>query len=111
MGTAAITHQRIKKNTFSLSPISRINQIIEKEKDNAIGISIALIMLGTGIASITAAMAVSTSSFFILIGATILAMGANVMAISQRSFKTIVWTFLFNIGLNVGLIIYQAALL
>ncbi|MFY0631254.1 MAG: hypothetical protein JXR05_12790 [Flavobacteriaceae bacterium] len=110
MGTA-ITQQIVTKNTFSLSPITKINQIIKKEKDNAIGISIALIMLGTGIASITAAMAVSTSSFFILIGTTILAMGANVMAISQRSFKTIVWTFIFNIGLNIGLIIYQATLL
>ncbi|MBL4606149.1 MAG: hypothetical protein JKY02_10955 [Flavobacteriaceae bacterium] len=110
MGTT-ITHQIIKKNTFSLSPISRINLIIEKEKINSIGISIALIMLGTGIASITAAMAVSTSSFFILIGITILAMGSNVVALSQRSFKTIVWAFIVNIGLNIGLIIYQISLL
>lgn len=106
-----IAHQVVKKNTLSLSPITRINQLIEKEKTNAIGISLALVMFGTGIASITAAMAVSTSSFIILMIATVFAMGANVMAISQRSFKTIVWTFIINIALNIGLIIYQISLL
>ena len=102
-----ISHPLIHKKSVGWNPIQIINQIIEKEKTNSIGISVALIMFGTGIASITAALAVDSSSFIILMVATILAMGSNVMAISQRTFKTIVWSFIFNIGINIGLIIYQ----
>ena len=100
-----IANQVVKSKSFSFNFIEKINNIILKEKANSIGISIALIMLGTGIASITAALAV-TNSFFILMVATILAMGANVTAISQRKFKTIVWAFTINISVNLLLILY-----
>ena len=104
-----ISHSVIKKERKSqkLNLIQRINRLVEKEKSNSIGISIALIMFGTGIASITAALAVDNNSFFILMLATAAAMGANVTAISQRSFKTISWAFIINISLNILLIAYQ----
>ena len=93
---------------FSFSLINIINRKIEQEKDNAIGIAVILIMLGTMIASISAALAIHKNvNLFALIFSCITAMGANATAISQRSFKTIVWVFLFNIIGNVLLIIYQ----
>ncbi|MEQ6122815.1 hypothetical protein AAON49_01275 [Pseudotenacibaculum sp. MALMAid0570] len=101
-----ISHPIVKNEPLRLNPFKRINLLIEKEKTNSIGISIALIMFGTGIASITAALAVDKSFFIVLMLATILAMGSNVMAISQRSFKTVVWSFIINILVNVALIIY-----
>lgn len=104
-----ISHSVIKKErqTQRGSLVQKINKLIEKEKSNSIGISLALIMFGTGIASITAALAVDNNSFFILMLATIAAMGANVTAISQRSFKTVSWAFIINISLNILLIVYQ----
>ncbi len=85
-----------------------INKKIEREKENAIGISIALIMLGTGIASLSAALPVHKEvSMIILMTTTTLAMGANVTVLSQQSFKVIVWAFLINIIVNSFLIIYQ----
>ena len=104
-----ISHSYSARKLTRWNPIEAINQIIEKEQTNSIGISVALIMFGTGIASITAALAVASSSFFILMLVTVLAMGSNVMVISQRTFKTIVWCFMFNLFINIGLIIYQLA--
>tara|TARA_R110002073_G_scaffold8207_1_gene45639 strand:+ start:81678 stop:82013 length:336 start_codon:yes stop_codon:yes gene_type:complete len=101
-----ISHYETKKPVVNFNLVGRINKLIEKEKINSIGISIALIMLGTGLASITAALSVSLNSFTILMLATILAMSSNVTAISQRKFKTIVWAFIINIVANVILIGY-----
>lgn len=94
--------------TKKRSLLNFINKKIEREKENAIGISIALIMLGTGIASLSAALSVHKEvSMIILMTTTTLAMGANVTILSQQSFKVIVWAFLINIIVNSFLIIYQ----
>ncbi|WP_299053000.1 hypothetical protein [uncultured Polaribacter sp.] len=99
-----------KKSSYSI--FSYINNKIILEKENAIGITIILIMVGTMIASLTAAMAVQSNfSLPILMAATITAMAANVTAISQQSFQTIVWVFLANIFINSSLLVYQIILI
>lgn len=103
-----ITHKIRQKESKNLNLLSYVNQIIEREKTNAIGITIMLIMFGTGIASITAALSVNGEvSLPILITSTLFAMGANATAISQQPFKTIVWAFILNITINSLLLIYQ----
>ena len=103
-----ITKTIENRKSFNLNIIDRINSLIEKEKDNAIGISIALVMFGTGLASLTAALALYEGvSIFILMTATILAMSTNVAAISQQPLKTLVWMFIINISVNAFLLIYQ----
>ncbi len=105
---AQLTRTIQQKRSFSFSLITRINQKIEQEKDNAIGITIALIMFGTGIASLTAAMAVNGDvSMVILLCATICAMSANAIAISQQPFKIVFWAFVINIFVNSFLLLYQ----
>ncbi len=105
-----ILHHVEKKEVLSFNIINRINKAIEKETINAIGISVALIMLGTCLASITVAIAASKGLFIILMTCAVLAMGANVVALSQRSFKTIVWAFIINVGINFIALIYLISL-
>lgn len=103
-----IAHSLTQKENTRFQLIQYINAIIEKEKSNAIGITIMLIMLGTGIASITAALAVQGEiSLPVLMVSTVFAMGANATAISQQPFKTIVWAFILNITVNSLLLVYQ----
>lgn len=103
-----IAHKIRQKEQKSFNVLHSINHIIEREKTNAIGITIMLIMFGTGIASITAALSVHGEvSIPILMTATFFAMGANATAISQQPFKTIVWAFIINITINSLLLIYQ----
>lgn len=93
-----------KKNSL----LELINSWIKKEEKNAIGIAILFIMVGTMIASISAALAIQDEiAYFPLIFTCLSAMGANVMAISQQSFKIITWAFIINILGNLLLIIYQ----
>ncbi len=95
-----------KQRNFSL--ISVINNWVKKEEKNAIGISILFIMVGTMVASISAALAINgTIAYFPLIFTCLSAMGANVTAISQRPFKVVTWAFIINILGNLALIIYQ----
>jgi hypothetical protein len=103
-----ITHEFIQKEKSRFNLINYINTKIEQEKTNAIGITIMLIMFGTGIASITAALSVHGGvSLPILMGSTLLAMGSNAIAISQQPFKVIVWAFIVNIIINSLLLIFQ----
>lgn len=96
-------------NQFNI--IQRINQKLEKEKDNTIGISIALVMFSTGIASLNAAMAVQGEiSMFILMTAIILAMSTAVLSISQQPIKTIAWSFIISVIINVVMLSYQIAI-
>ena len=95
-----------EKTSFNL--ITLINKRIERESENAIGLAVVFIMVGTMIASISAALAIHGSiNLFALIFSCITAMGANAVAISQRPFKTIVWAFIINIIGNILLVIYQ----
>lgn len=105
-----ITHQLEKRKVFSFNIISHINKAIEREAINAIGISVALIMLGTCLASITVALSASKGMFVLLMLCAVLAMGANVVALSQRSFKTVVWSFIINVGINFIALIYLVSL-
>lgn len=103
-----ITHGIRHKEQKHFNIFQYVNRIIKREKTNAIGISIMLIMVGTGIASITAALAVNGEvSLPILMTSTLFAMGANATAISQQPFKTVVWAFVLNIAINSLLLIYQ----
>lgn len=96
---------------YQLNIIQRINQRVEKEKANTIGISIALLMFGAGVASINAAMAVQGQvSIFILMTAIILAMTTAVLSISQQPLKSIVWSFIISILINTIMLFYQIAI-
>ncbi|SEB41895.1 hypothetical protein SAMN04489761_0595 [Tenacibaculum sp. MAR_2009_124] len=95
-----------KPQNFSL--ISIINKWVKKEQENAFGISILFIMVGTMVASISAALAIHGEiAYFPLIFTCLSAMGANVTAISQRPFKVVTWAFIVNILGNLILVIYQ----
>jgi hypothetical protein len=88
-----------------------INQRVEQERKNSIGISVALLMFSTGIASINAAMAVQGKiSMVILMTSIVLAMATAVLAISQLSFKAITWFFIASVLINSILLIYQIAI-
>jgi len=107
MGIVITTPVKDKK-TFTFNIIKSINAKIAKEKENAMGISLAAVMFGTGLASITAALAVHREvSIFILMTATILAMTTNAAVISQQPLKTVVWLFIINIVINTMLLFYQ----
>lgn len=106
-----LTVKNTTSKTFNINFISAINDRIKAEEKNAIGLSIILIMAGTMIASVTAALAAHGEiNMFFLMFACISAMGANAAAISQRSFKTIVWAFIINILGNILSIIYLLAI-
>ena len=95
-----------KQRNFSL--VSVINNWVKKEQENAFGISILFIMVGTMVASISAALAIHGDiAYFPLAFTCLSAMGANVTAISQRPFKVVTWAFIINIIGNLLLIIYQ----
>ncbi|WP_272149372.1 hypothetical protein [Tenacibaculum aiptasiae] len=110
--TKQLTVSNLNAKTLNFNPIKTINQKIAEEKKNAIGISVILIMIGTMIASFSAALAVHGEvNLFPLIFTCVSAMGANALAISQRPFKVVAWGFIINILGNILLIIYQLALL
>lgn len=107
MGIVLIT-PTTEKRVGSFNLVKRINAKIEKEKENAIGISIAFVMIGTGLASITAALAVHRElSLPILMTVTILAMATNAAVISQQPLKTTAWLFMISIVVNILLLFYQ----
>lgn len=96
-------------NQFNI--IQRINQKVEKENQNAIGISIALVMFSTGIASINAAMAVQGKiSMFILMTAIVLSVSTAVLTLSQQPLKTIAWSFIVSVIINTIMLFYQIAI-
>jgi hypothetical protein len=96
------------KKKSSLSIINWINTSIEQEEENKIGISFIYVMVGSGVASITAALAVYGSvSMPILITASILTMGTNVAVISQQTFKFSTWLFIVSLLINTFLLFYQ----
>ncbi|TDQ25802.1 hypothetical protein [Tenacibaculum caenipelagi] len=105
--TKDMTHEKLYQKTTGFGIITYINKKINEGEKNRIGISIILITVGSMIASITAALAVDGKvNLFALIFACVTAMGANAVAISQRSFKTIAWAFIINILGNIILIFY-----
>jgi len=107
MGTVLVTPVTEKRH-LAFTLVNRINAKIEKEKGNAIGISIAFVMMGTGLASITAALAVYRElSLPILMTVTILAMATNAAVISQQPLKTTTWLFLISMLANITLLSYQ----
>lgn len=88
--------------------IQKINQKIEKEKENTIGVSIVLVMFSTGIASLNAAIAVQGKiSMFILMTSIVLAMTTAVLSISQQPLKAIAWSFIASVIINTFLLFYQ----
>jgi hypothetical protein len=95
-----------KNNSFSL--ISWVNNFAKREKTNALGITVMYIMVGSGIASLTAALSVYDGvSIPILIISSFLAMGTNAAVISQQTFKFSTWFFIVNVVINTALLFYQ----
>ncbi len=79
-----------------------------KNKKMQLGITLIYIIVGSGIASITGALALKNPiSMPILITAALLSMGTNVSVLSQRTFKTSTWFFFISIVINSLLLIYQ----
>lgn len=98
------------KKTSKLAFINWVNSYIEREKENSIGISIVYIIVGSGIASITAALAsYGAVSMPILITAAVLSMGTNVCVLGQLPFKISTWSFIVSVIVNVFLLVYQIA--
>ena len=92
---------------YKLNFLSTINHKIAQEKENAFGISLILLMVSSMIASFSAALAVHGNvNIFALAITCISAMGGNAVAISQRSLKTVVWTFFTAILLIIYQIIF-----
>ena len=105
---ATTTNTYTKQKTIAFSPINWINQFIEKEKTNALAITLTYIMLGTGIGSITAALSIhNTVNLFILMTSTSLAMATLASVLSLQPFKTSTWIFITNVLINTGLLVYQ----
>ena len=100
------------KKKINSSIINWINRIIKREQKNSLGISLVYVMVGSGVASLTAALSVNgTVSMPILITSACLAMGTNASVLSQQTFKTSSWFFIINITINTFLLIYQVIIL
>lgn len=96
-------------NQFNI--IHLVNQKLEKEKTNTIGISIAMVIYSTGIASLNAAMAVQGKiSLFILMTAIVLAVTTAVLSLSQQTLKLIAWSFIVSIIINIIMLFYQISI-
>lgn len=109
---AILTDTFESRKSIHLSIINKINKIIKREEKNAIGITLMYVMVGSGIASLTAALAVNGAvSVAILILSASLAMGTNAAVLSQQTFKTSSWFFIVNVVINSALLIYQALML
>ncbi len=95
------------KSSSDFILISKVNNWITAEQNNQMGISLIFIIVGSMVASISAALAIHGEiSYLPLIYACISTMGTNVIAISQRPFKARVWAFLISILGNILFIIY-----
>lgn len=109
---ATITSSKKFQQKQTLGLIAYINKVIAREQKNALGITLVYIMVGTGIASITAALSVHEGvSLPILMTSASLAMGTNAAALSQQPFKTTTWFFIVNVAVNSVLLIYQLIIL
>lgn len=105
---ATITSTFKSRKNFNFSIINWVNSIIEREQKNNLGICVFYVMVGSGVASLTAAFAVYGSvSVPILIISSCLAMGTNASVLSQQTFKISSWFFLVSIIINTALLIYQ----
>lgn len=95
--------KRESKSIFAL-----INQFINKEKRNSVGICAFYMTVGTAIASITVGFSVfGNLNLFVYMTAITLAMLTNVSALSLQSFKTTTWLFISSVVINVMLLSYQ----
>ncbi|WP_408039714.1 hypothetical protein [Tenacibaculum amylolyticum] len=89
-----------------------INNKIQKEQENSLGITILLIMVSTMIASVSVGLAIHGEiSVGILIFSAVTAMGTNATAFGQGPFKYIVWAAIISIIGNTILSLYQILLL
>lgn len=105
---AIITSNIEQRNEIKLSLINWVNNIIKREEKNSLGITLMYVMVGTGVASLTAALSVSNNILILMI-TTCLAMGTNASILSQQKFKISSWLFIISILINTGLLIYQIA--
>ena len=103
-----ITSTYTNGETSRLSLIKWVNKSIVREQNNAIGITLIYVMVGSGIASLTAALSVyGTVSLPILLTTACLAMGTNAAVLSQQPFKFSTWFFIVSVTINTALLGYQ----
>ena len=98
--------QAEKRSKTSVGIVQLINNWIAKEQGNYFGICGMMLIVGTAITSIPVAIATGLQLFVIVGICAVLAMAVNVMVISQQSLKTIVWTFVIGMTLNILLMFY-----
>lgn len=101
-----ISHSEAQVKRTNITVFNAINRWIEKNKTNYFGLAALFLGVGTGLASIPVAIAISLDMFIISTICVMLAMAGNVMVISQQSLKTIVWTFLIGMSVNTMIMIY-----
>ena len=107
---ATITNTFESSKSLNFSIINWVNSIIEREQKNSLGICVLYVMVGSGIASLTAAFSVYESvSIPILIISSCLAMGTNASVLSQQTFKISSWLFIVSSIINIALLIFQIA--
>lgn len=95
-----------KSQSAQYSLIKYINNWIAKNQTNYFGICGMLLIVGTAITSIPVAIATGLELFVIVGICAVFAMAVNVMVISQQTLKTVVWTFLIGMTINILLLVY-----
>lgn len=106
--TSTITGNLNEKKESHSSIISWINSIIDREQKNEIGITVMYVMVGSGIASLTAALSLTDGiSIPILIISSCLAMGTNASILSQQKFRISSWFFIISVLINTVLLVAQ----
>lgn len=107
-----ITSIPYKRTSIIQDVFALVNNKIEKEKENAFGITVLIIMISTMIASVSAALAIYKDFSFVILAFTLItSMGTNAAAFSQSPFKYVVWAGIISIVGNTFLVFYQLFLL
>lgn len=102
--TIAHSEKQTKKSEFFI--FKAVNNWITKNQTNYFGICGMTLIIGTAVASIPVAIANSLGLFIIAGICAVLAMAVNVMVISQQPLKTVIWTFLVGMLVNILLLIF-----
>lgn len=109
MGTQiTLTGTLTEKRKTNQSLVTFINDFINKEKKNSVGICALYMTVGTAIASITVAFSVyGNINIAVYMTAIFLAMMTNVSALSLQTFKTTTWLFIVSVIINIAMLLYQ----
>jgi uncharacterized membrane protein len=101
-----LSHSEKTTKTASKGLVQSVNNWITKNQTNYFGICGMALIVGTAITSIPVAIATAMQLFVIVGICAVFAMAVNVMVISQQTLKTVVWSFLIGMTVNIALLIY-----